>query len=520
MFDCIIKNGNIIDGTGSPSYFSDVGIKDGKIAKIGKNLSGAAKIIDASGLVVTPGFIDSHGHADNHVLAHPDLIEKVEQGITVCIAGQCGISNILLPNFEKRENFGEIPGVGSEYDLRNDPEKYLSFMREYPIGSGLAFLVGHGALRKHVMGMENRAPTAEELEKMKSLLRLCLDNGAIGLSFGFYYAPGFYATEDEAAALSKIVAEYDGIVTAHIRNESYHLVRSVKEFLNVLSRSGARGVVSHHKVCENTEYWGKVHHTLQMIDEANMHGQNVYCDMYPYNATSNNLGVTFIAPAEHARGKEELIKLLDDPAYRAQIRPWITDQYGEEDYSWVRVNQCFSNPEYSGKTIEEIAQLLGKDPINTIFDILRDNQMYCSACYSTICEDDLETVLRHPRCMICTDSGVMVKPGEVHHPRMRGTFPRALGKYVRERGIVSLPEMIRKMTAMPARVYGLRGKGLIWENMDADICIFDPEKITDKCRFGDCHKRNEGLNYVMIAGEVVAENAVYNGKRMAKAVLR
>ncbi|MBQ7565837.1 MAG: D-aminoacylase [Oscillospiraceae bacterium] len=520
MYDLIIKNGVVIDGTGSPGFHADVAVKDGKIARIGRGLTGAAKTLDAAGLVVTPGFIDSHSHADSSVLRFPDLTEKVEQGITVNIAGQCGSSATPLSRTEKREKYHDIEGLGNTFDLRSDPAKFFSALRDLPLGCGTVFLIGHGTLRKAVMGMENRAPTPAELEQMKSLLRTAMEHGARGLSFGLYYAPGSYAATDEAVEIAKVAGEFGGVIAAHVRNEGPTLAKSVREFLTIAEQAGTRAVVSHHKACDTSESWGKVSHTLRMIDEANSRGMDVYCDVYPYTATSTGLASVFLPTEELARGVDGVKERLADPEYRAQMRAWSVDRYGDEGCGWVFVTQCTALPEFGGRYISDVAAETGKDPFDVIYDILlasKDN--YCPACFFTICEEDVETVMRHPRAMLCTDSGVTAKPGQLHHPRLRGAFPRALGRYVRERKVVTLPEMIRKMTSMPAQVYDLPTKGLVREGMDADLCVFDPDTIRDTCWFDDCWRRNEGLRWVLIAGEVVAEDAVYNGKRMAKALL-
>ena len=518
MYDLIIKNGVVIDGTGSPGYHADVAVKDGKIAKIGRGLKDAAKTIDAAGLVVTPGFIDSHGHADVQVLKHPDMTEKIEQGIIASVNGQCGTSNVPLSKVEKREDFKEIEGLGNEYDLRSDPVKYFASQQDRKLGSGMILLIGHGSLRRAVVGIENRAPSREELEQMKDLLRVCMEHGAKGLSFGLYYAPGSYATTEEAVEIAKVVAEYNGVVAAHVRNEAHDLAKSAREYLNILEQAGVRGVYSHHKATF-PENWGKVTHTLRMLDEAAERGLDIYCDVYPYTATSTPLAARFLPSTELARGDDGVAEALGDPAFRAEMRAWATETYGTDKCDWVLINQCKAFPEYSGRYVSDIAAERGQSDLDAVYDIIRACRIYCSANYFTICEEDLETVIRHPRAMICTDAGVLSKPGNLHHPRMRGAFPRAIARYVREKGIVSLPEMIRKMTAMPARVYDLPGKGLVHEGMDADLCIFDPEKLRDKCTYQDCHARNEGLSYVLIAGEVVVEDGVYNGKRMAKAIL-
>ena len=518
MYDLIIKNGKIIDGTGSPSYFSDVAVKDGKIVKIGTGLSDAAKTIDATGLCVVPGFIDSHSHSDHQVFSRPDMDVKAEQGITVSIGGQCGGSDFPLSKTAKREEYKDYEEFGNEYDLKKDADKYYDVIKKRRLGSRLVMLTGHGTIRRAVMGVENRAPTPEELEKMKAILRKCLSRGSLGLSFGLYYAPGSYASTEECVEMAKVVSEFGGVIAAHIRDEAEDFAKAAKEFISIVRQAKVRGVMSHHKAAGSMENWGKVTHTLRMIDEANAEGLEVYCDVYPYVASSTSLAATFLPNKELARGNDALIKLLDDPAYRAEMHKWNEDFWGT-DYSWVKVTSCEALPQYKGLFVPEIAKMHGKDEIDTILDIMKECRMDGNACYFTMCEEDLMTVLAHPRAMIGTDGSIPSPDAKSYHPRSRGTFPRVLGRYVRERGVTTLPEMIRKMTSMPARVYGLKTKGLIWENMDADICIFDENKIIDRADFNDCHARAEGLSYVIINGEVVAENAVYNGKREAKVIL-
>ena len=518
MFDILIKNGKVIDGTGSPAYFADVAVKDGKIVKVKKGIKGDAKqIIDATGLVVTPGFIDSHGHNDSFVLSHPEMTEKVEQGITTTIAGQCGDSIAPISNYIKTPK--QIGDFGIQLDLYKTMGTLLDIAKNVPQGSNTGILMGHSQLRRAVMGLENRAPTAEEMQKMKDLVRDGMEHGAMGVSFGLFYAPGCYAEVDECIELAKIVKEYEGIITSHIRDEADYLIRSTKEFIAIVKGSGCRGVISHHTSYEKEENWGKVTHTLRMIDETNAEGYDLYCDVYPYIASHTNMQSMFIPREDRSAGLEGLTKMLEDPQYRERVRNINVNYYGKTDLDWVQVTICPGNPEFSGRIVGDIAREKGQDPYETLFDIMHDSKVACSACYFTMCEEDVETVMAHSRTMICTDSGIAAGK-TFFHPRLSASFTRTLGEYVCERGVTTLPEMIRKMTAMPAAVYGLKTKGLIWDNMDADICIFDADKIVDKASFTDCKARAEGLNYVIIGGEIVAENAVHNGKRCGKVLLR
>ena len=514
MYDLLIKNGTVINGTGSPAFYADVAVKDGKIARIGKGLEGARTVIDATGLTVTPGFIDSHSHSENAILTYPGLIEKLEQGITTSVAGQCGSSPAPISRDADPEKAEQIGNYGKSTDIYRTFGTFMNVVKDVPTGANTAVLVGHSTLRKAAMGMDNRTPTTEEMEKMKGLLEEGMEHGALGLSFGLFYAPGAYADTAEAVELAKVVGKYHGIVAAHIRDEGDNLIQSVDEFLTIIRESGARGVISHHKAMDRPN-WGKVHTTLRMIDEANKEGMDVYCDVYPYTAYNTSLSAIFLPSELLTYGAANVLK---DPAKRAEIREWNLRRR-TEDLSWVQVTTCQDFPEYMGLRVSEIARQMGVDDYEAVFELIVGSQSSPNASCFAMCEEDVETVLAHPRAMICTDSGV-ARHLTVYHPRLRGTFPRVLGRYVRERKVTSLPEMIRKMTAMPASVYGFSAKGLLWEGMDADICIFDAEKICDNAEFTDCGKRADGLNYVIVNGEIVVRDAVYQGGTPGGILLR
>ena len=502
MFDIIIKGGKILDGAGNPYYLADIGIKDGAIVKIAKGLTGAKRVIDAKGLTVTPGFIDSHSHSDTQIITFPGQKEKVEQGITTSIGGMCGGSIVPRPNSDE---FYRTVG------------EFMEHTKELKLGANIAFAVGHGNIRGAVLGNSDKDPTPEELEKMKAILREAMENGAIGMSLGLIYNPGCYSKTEELVELAKVVKEYDGLLTVHMRDEGDNLVRSVDEFLEIVRKSGVRGVISHHKAMKRDNF-GKVAHTLRMIDKANEDGFEVYCDAYPYTASHTSLSARFIPKEYRANGKMK--ENLGNPDIRHTITEYNKKMWGvwAEDLSWVQVSTCNGYPEYQGLTIPEVAKIHGKSPFETIFDMIAASTN-CQACFFMMCEEDVERVLSYERCMICTDSHVAGND-KVFHPRTLGTFPRVLGRYVREKKIVPLREMIRKMTSMPAQVYGLKRKGLLIEGYDADIGIFDADKIIDRSEFNDCTRGALGLSYVIVGGEVVCENAVYNGKRLGKVLIR
>lgn len=514
MYDLLIKNGAIINGTGSPAFYGDVAVRDGKIVRIGKGLEGAKTVIDAAGLTVTPGFIDSHAHSENSILDHPGLIEKIEQGITTSVGGQCGSSPAPISRDADPEKATQLGAYGKSTDIYRTFATFLNTVKDVPTGSNTAVLVGHSALRKAAMGMDNRVPAAGELEKMKDLLAEGMEHGALGISFGLFYAPGAYADTQEAIELARVVGKHHGIVAAHIRDEGDRLIESVEEFLTIIRESGARGVISHHKAMDRRN-WGKVHTTLRMIDQANAEGMDVYCDAYPYTAYNTSLSAVFLPAEALAYGARNVLR---DPRQREKIKEW-NRRRRTGDLSWVQVTTCTDFPQFMGKRVPEIAREMGVDDYEAVFELISGSEAAPNASYFAMCEADVEAVMAHPRAMICTDSGV-ARRLTVYHPRLRGTFPRALGRYVRERKVVSLPEMIRKMTSMPASVYGFRTKGLLWEGMDADICVFDADKICDKAEFTDCGKRAEGLNYVILNGEIVVRDAVYQGGKPGRFLLR
>ena len=514
MYDLIIKNGKIIDGTGEQPYFADLAIKDGKIAHIAQNITGGKETIDATGLTVTPGFIDSHSHSDFSIFDFPDQVEKIEQGITTSIGGQCGLS--IAPVSIDHIAY-EVASFGKSTEVYKTMGTFLDTARDVPLGSNLATFVGHAALRNAVIGPYNRAPSKDELEKMGTLLREGIAHGALGVSFGLIYPPSCYAQTDELIYLATVAAECGGMIAAHIRDEGDKLIEACEEFLNVIKASGARGVFSHHKAMDKAN-WGNVNITLGMIDQAIGEGCDIYCDVYPYTACHTSVSSKFIPKEYHSGGDLAIVKNLTDMETREKIKKENIEIFGTDDLSWVLITHCPPYPEYEGLRLNEIAKIHGKDVYDTIFDMLIQSPSGCGACFFLMCEEDVETVLSHPKAMICTDSDVRCS-SEFYHPRLRGSFPRALGRYVRERGVVALPEMIRKMTSLPAAVYGLRTKGVLKEGFDADICIFDADKIIDRADYTSCHERAEGLNFVLVGGKVVVENAVFNGIRAGKVLV-
>lgn len=500
MYDLIIQNATVIDGTGAEAITADVAITGGKIAAVGTVTDSAKNILDAKGLTLTPGFVDSHSHGDGYVM-NPHHPENLEQGITFSIGGQCGGS--IAPS--KRE--------GALFTMRELAEK----MDGVAISSYYGILAGHGTIRWLVAGTENRPVTEEELSQMCRLLEESMEAGGMGLSLGLTYTPGSYADQAELIALAKVVGEKGGIIASHIRNESDDLIPSVEEFITICREGKCRGVISHLKAADKANH-GKVKEVLAMMEQAHKDGVEIYADAYPFCASATSLSARFIPRQFHPVGTTDPIALLDDPEICKSIKTWALNKWGT-DLSWVLITGCKKYPQYRGMNMNEIAKAMGyEDRYEAVFALLREAKRV-SACFTMMSEEDVATVLAHPLVMVGCDSNTG-NGASYFHPRRRTSFPRVLGKYVREEKITTLPEMIRKMTSLPAQVYKLPGKGRIAPGYDADICIFDPDTIRDTADYVDVHAPNIGIHYVLVNGQVVVEDGKYNGTLAARLHLR
>lgn len=526
MLDLLIKNVSVLDGTGSLPYRASVGVKDGKIAAILRSGEpDAVSVIDGSGRTITPGFIDAHGHSDLDIFNDPGFAYKLRQGITTEICGQCGWTH--APVSEK--GYMYVSGYFSHLNAFL-PEKlknitfgqYLDEIDKLPLGVNVGLLVGHGTLRLNAMGLKNCGPTHEEMDEMKALAGEAMQSGALGMSSGLMYAPGSFSNVDEISEICSVVSKYNGIYGSHLRNQGTRLLESVEETIEAGRRSGVPVVISHHKATGKSS-WGKVRQSVEIINRANGDGINVYHDVYPYIATSTTLDAA-LPPSAKAGGLEKLIENLKDSGYREKLRSQIFDPVEDWDndlketgYNGFLIVQSPATPDAVGKTITEYAALGGTEPYDAFIELLTANRLeVMDVCFS-LCEEDLETVLKDGRCMIGTD-GLYKKGCAMTHPRAVGTFPRVLGRYVRERGIVTLSEAVRKMTSLPAQVYRLRGKGLIREGMDADLVVFDPETIIDRADFVSPFESNVGIDYVMVNGRIAVDHDKVTGAGAGKVI--
>lgn len=524
MLDLWIKNARIVDGSGMPAYRANVGLRDGKIARIAPvTKEPAAKTLDADRLTLTPGFIDSHSHDDFIAETYPACAHKLEQGVTTDIAGMCGHSAAPLSRSHYEEGCRVCDalfagGVNKDQPSHSSFSAYLRRLRKN-FGPNIGFHIGHGTVRTAVMGFENRPPKTREMEAMKDYVRDAMEAGALGISFGLIYTPGAFCNTEEMIELCKVAAEYGGDMTIHMRNEGIRLVEGVEETLRVVRQTGIRCVISHHKASGGCANWGKTALTLPMIEEANRDGFTVFLDQYPYNASST--GLSSEIPGQYlALPKAELMAMLSSPADRQKIAAAMMAGSQKEAYlQTLMIGASRAYSQYNGVMVSEAARLHGKSIPETILDILLADDLASTEISFGMCEEDVERVMAYPRTMIGTDG--LWYPGALGaHPRAFASFPRVLGYYVRERHILSFEEAIRRMTSMPAAIYGLTGKGLIREGMDADLCLLDPDVIADKADYKNWNARCPGLKHVFVAGQTVVTDSTHDGRLLGRKLLR
>ena len=476
-FDILITNGQILDGSGGEPFLGDVGINGDKIVVVGDLSKATGKTeIDARGLVVSPGFIDIHTHLDP-ILELSDCESHVRQGVTTALGG---------------------PDGSSPWPFGN----YLDSLEQTGVGMNVAYLIGHNTVRRNVMGLDNRAPTVEELSAMKAQIAQAMQEGAYGISTGLKYLPGTFSKVNEVIELSKVASAGGGIYTSHLREEGLGLLESVREAIVISREADIPVVLTHHKVV-GKPMWGKSERTLSMVDSARSSGLDIKIDQYPYNASYTGIGI-LIPSWARAGGNEAFRQRISDPVLRDSVKAGIVfnliNDRGGADLKRVQFARVAWMSDLEGKTLEYWSQLKGLEPtMENGADLVIEAQLNggASCVFHAMDEADVERIMKHPQTMIASD-GRLVKPGMGHpHPRWYGTFPRVLGHYVREKQTISLPEAIYKMTHFPAMTMGLEDRGLIREEMKADIVIFDPGTVADKATFEDPHQYPEGIPWAV-----------------------
>ena len=519
MFDLIIRGGRVVDGSGNPWYRADVAVTSGKITTIGRLGSDARRIINADGLVVAPGFIDTHSHSDLMLMAEPEAKQKIMQGVTTEVIGQDGLGEAPLRDDIVDDWRRYLSGLNGDPDIDwswQSFAEYLNRLEEAEPATNVVSLVGHGNLRLLAMGMEDRQPTTQELEEMKRLLEEAMRQGAFGLSTGLIYPPCVYADTEELVELCRVVTAYGGLFVVHMRNEGDRLLESIGEVVAIGREAGIPVHISHLKA-SGERNWGKVAEALEKLEMARVEGVDLTVDQYPYVAGSTFLSSLLPAWA-HEGGTETMLERLRDEAMRKRIADDMMRSGRSRDWGWHRILitsvRTEANKRFEGKTVEGIAEALGESPVDAVFNLILEEENVVTMVSFMMSEDDVRTVMRSPLQMVCTDGIVLGKP----HPRAYGSFPRVLGRYVRD-GVLRLEEAVRKMTSMPAQTFGLLDRGLLRPGMCADITVFDAETVIDKATYRDPIQFPLGIEYVIVNGEVTVDGGEHTGARVGR-VLR
>ncbi len=501
-YDIVLVGGTVIDGTGSDRFRADVAIRGDRILAMSRSdveRAGAVRVIDVTGKIVAPGFIDIHSHLDP-LLRLPEGESKARQGVTTVVGG---------------------PDGGGPWPMK----AYLDSAASLGVGINVAMLVGHNTIRRQVLGMEDRAPTAAELTEMQGMVRQAIAEGAWGLSTGLKYLPGAFSDVDEVVALAEVAGEAGGIYTSHLREEGLGLLAAVSEAIEIGRRADLTIVLTHHKVVGEPT-WGASERTLAMVDSANAAGQKIRIDQYPYTASYTGIGI-LMPPWAMAGGNEAFFERLDQPMLRDSIVDGIVfnlvNDRGGNDLSRVQFALVSWMPELEGRTLRDWADMRGLPPTmetgaELVIEAIRRGG--ASAIYHVMDEADVEAIMRHPMTAIASD-GRLVQPGEGHpHPRWYGTFPRVLGEYVRDKGVLTLEDAVRKMTSLPADHMGMLERGILSRGMIADIVVFDPETVADRSTFEDPHQYPAGIDFVIINGVVAVDNGVFDDARAGRILRR
>lgn len=525
MLDIRIKNCRIVDGTGTPWFRAEVGIKDGKIVLLTNYIrEDARKTIDLGDDVLAPGFIDMHTHSDLRIFSSPEDEPKIMQGITTALVGQDGLSAAPVSEEAKPVMKKRLLGLNGNYDNWNwnSMKEYLDAIDAASPASNTCMLVPHGAVRGSVLGWESRKTSSEEISRMVEMTGKAMSEGAFGFSTGLIYPPCLYADEEELIALASETAKYGGFFVVHMRNERDLVEASVDEVVRICEKAGCPLHISHLKVA-GRDNWGRAAKVLEKIDRARYGGIEVTFDQYPYTAGSTMLDA-LIPPVFHKEGQQKLMEYLADPDTRCEIRDMINGKKGPTWENWIAscgwdgiyINSVGTeiNKWTEGKNLAEIAEELSKDPVDALCDLLVDESGTVTMTVFYGSEEDVTTIMKHEAMTFCSDSIVGGKP----HPRAYGSSARVLGKYVREEKVLSLSEAVRRMTSAPAARLGLQDRGIVREGMVADLVAFSPERVRERGSYSDPIQFPEGFSMTMVSGKVAMKDGVLSGVRAGGAL--
>jgi N-acyl-D-amino-acid deacylase len=566
-FDVIVRNGKVIDGSGNGWYNADIGIKDEKIERISRTiLNKGNRIIDAKGLVVCPGFINVHSHSDRTILAHNNAENCVTMGLTTELVGTCGSSiapitkdyrSILI----ERKKLQAWSSLDEEIDWLS-LDDFRSRLMKKGIGINIAPLVGHGSVRSMVLGEEGKGgekvtPTAQKIEEMKAIVDSAMEQGAFGLSTGLTYAPGRNALTKEIIELAKAVSKYGGVYSSHMRCEGDCLIEATNEFIQICEESGIRGTIAHHKAMGLNNY-GKVCETLRLVEKARKRGVDIIIDLYPwqYGGTNKSLGARYLSfdpESSLIRNRSELIQKLIDPDEWETVKcefekrrqkeldtHKIRERQITEEGGWTStpffasttgtVLSSTSHPKLNGISFRELCDFYKVNNIQEAWrQLLLDDDGYTATGAEPYSEDDIKTIMKYPWTTISTDQyalDVSKTPPKVmsdylthQNPRGTGTYSKILGKYVREKKVLTLEDAIRKMTSLPANFLNLQNRGLIKEKFWADLVIFNKDTVKSRATYGDPYAKSEGIMYVLVNGHITVDKGNTTGTLGGKTLI-
>jgi dihydroorotase/N-acyl-D-amino-acid deacylase len=488
-YDLVLRNGRIVDGTGSPWYRGDIAIRNDSIVRIAAAITEpAARVIDVGGQVIAPGFIDIHSHARRGIFEVPTAENYVRQGVTTVIEGPDGSSPVPLAPFLARLD---------------------SLQKAINIGA----FIGQGSVRQEVIGAVNRAATPDELNRMRALVEQGMQEGAFGLSTGLFYVPGTFTTTEEVIELARVAARYGGIHISHMRNEAAGVVESVNETIRIGEAGGLPTQVTHHKIV-GPGYWGRSTETLRAIDDARARGVDATIDQYPYTASSTSVQAALLPAWALEGGNSAVTTRLRDPATRARIKSETANiirlERGGGDPKNVVIARCEWDASLAGRNLAEITRMRGMEPT---IDNAAEAALWiterggCQGIFHAINEEDLVRIMKHPATTIASDGEVPIFGRGNPHPRSYGTFARVLAVYVREKNLLTLEDAVRRMSSYPAQRLGLHDRGVLRPGMIADIAVFDPARVRDLATFQQPHQYAEGFSRVIVNGKVVLEEA-------------
>ncbi len=492
-YDYVLKNGKILDGTGNSWFYSDLAIRDGKIAAIGQQLNEVgAKVIDAAGLIISPGFIDVHTHIEGDEIKTPTADNFIMDGVTSVVTGNCGSS-------------------------QTDIGAYLRFIDSLRLSINVATLAGHNDIRRAAMGNANRDPSEEEMKVMESLMAKAMQQGAIGLSTGLIYIPGTYSKTGEIVRLAKVAAHYHGVYASHMRSESDSVTNAIEEAITIGREARIPVEISHFKLSGQSN-WGRSKETIPMIIAARNEGLDVTIDQYPYTASSTSMS-TMLPDDVLADGNDSVMARLKRPSVRKYVISEMLKSLKRrklKHFSYAVVAYHRADTSLNGKSVEAINLLKGKRhkaraEAETVIDMMLEGG--AGMVFHGMSDSDVESIMRYPFNMFASDASIREYNQGKPHPRGYGTNARVLSYYVREKKIITLEEAVRRMTSLPAQKFQIRDRGLLKEGMQADIVIFDPQKVRDLSTFIDPHQYSTGFRYVFVNGKPVVEEGKHNGTR-------